>query len=57
MIAEWSDEKRREVINSIPLKRLGKPEEVAEAALFLVTEGASYITGEILDMNGGYLMD
>ena len=57
MSAEWSDEKRREVINSIPLKRLGKPEEVAEAALFLVTEGASYITGEILDMNGGYLMD
>ena len=57
MIAEWSDEKRREVINSIPLKRLGKPEEVAEAVLFLVTEGASYITGEILNMNGGYLMD
>jgi len=57
MIAEWSVEKRREVINSIPLKRLGKPEEVAEAVLFLVTEGASYITGEILDMNGGYLMD
>lgn len=57
MITEWSDEKRREIINSIPLKRLGKPEEVAEAVLFLVTEGASYITGEILNMNGGYLMD
>lgn len=57
MSAQWSDEKRREVINSIPLKRLGKPEEVAEAVLFLVSEGASFITGEILDMNGGYLMD
>ncbi len=57
MSAEWSDEKRRKVINSIPLKRLGKPEEVAEAVVFLVSEGASFITGEVLDMNGGYLMD
>jgi 3-oxoacyl-[acyl-carrier protein] reductase len=30
---------------------------VAEAVLFLVSEGASFITGEILDVNGGYLMD
>jgi len=57
MSAEWSPEKRREIIESIPLKRLGKPEEVAEAALFLVSEGASFITGEVLDMNGGYFMD
>lgn len=57
MSAEWSPEKRREIIESIPLKRLGKPEEVSEAALFLVSEGASFITGEVLDMNGGYFMD
>jgi 3-oxoacyl-[acyl-carrier protein] reductase len=57
MSAEWSPEKRKEIIESIPLKRLGKPEEVAEAALFLVSEGASFITGEVLDMNGGYFMD
>ena len=57
MSAEWSEEKRRAIVDSIPSKRLGKPEEVAEAVLFLVSEGASFITGEILDVNGGYLMD
>ena len=57
MSAEWSEEKRRAVIESIPLKRMGSPEEVAQAVLFLVSEGASFITGEILNMNGGYLMD
>ena len=57
MSAEWSEEKRRAVVESIPLKRMGSPEEVAQAVLFLVSEGASFITGEILDMNGGYLMD
>lgn len=57
MSAEWSEEKRRAVVGSIPLKRMGTPDEVAEAVLFLVSEGASFITGEILDINGGYLMD
>ena len=53
MSAQWSAEKRREVIAGIPLGRLGTPEEVAEAAAFLVSDGASFITGEILDVNGG----
>lgn len=57
MSAQWSDEKRREIIASIPLGRLGKPEDVAEAVLFLVSDEASFITGEILDVNGGALMD
>lgn len=57
MSAQWSEEKRKEIISSIPLGRLGKPEDVAEAVLFLVSEEASFITGEILDVNGGALMD
>ncbi len=57
MSAEWSEERRREIVQAIPLKRLGRPEEIAEAALFLVSEHASFITGEILDVNGGFLMD
>ena len=57
MSAEWSDEKRRRIIEGIPLNRLGKPSEVAAVVSFLVSEGASFITGEIIDVNGGFLMD
>lgn len=57
MSAQWSPEKRKAIIEAIPLKRLGKPEDVAEAVLFLASEKADFITGEILDVNGGFLMD
>ena len=57
MSAEWSDEKRKAIIDAIPLKRLGQPEDVAEAVLFLASNKADFITGEIMDVNGGFLMD
>ena len=57
MSAQWSDERRKEIIASIPLGRLGKPEDVANSVLFLASDEASFITGEILDVNGGALMD
>ena len=57
MSQEWPDEKRRQIIASIPLGRLGTPREVAETVAFLASDGANFITGEILDVNGGYLMD
>jgi 3-oxoacyl-[acyl-carrier protein] reductase len=57
MSAQWPEEKRRDVIAGIPLGRLGKPGDVAEAVLFLASDAASFITGEIIDVNGGALMD
>lgn len=57
MSQEWSEEKRRQIVEAIPMRRLGQPEEVAEAVAFLASDGAGFITGQILDVNGGYLMD
>ena len=40
-----------------PGKKAGKPEDIAHAVAFLASDAASFITGEIMDVNGGYLMD
>jgi len=57
MSREWSEEKRKSIIADIPLARLGEPEDIAEAVAFLVSDKAKFITGEVLDVNGGCLMD
>lgn len=46
-------ERKKKVLSRTPLGRLGKPEEVADAALFLVSPSASYITGVVLPVDGG----
>ena len=57
MSKEWSEEKKKNIIANIPLGRMGEPEDVAEAVVFLVSDKAKFITGEVLDVNGGCLMD
>jgi len=43
-----------QVLNHIPLKRLGTADEVAGLAVFLATDDAAYITGEIIRVDGGF---
>lgn len=50
-----SDEARQRIIEMIPLRRLGTPDDIAYAALFLASDAASYITGATIDVNGGIL--
>jgi 3-oxoacyl-[acyl-carrier protein] reductase len=52
-----TDEKREEAAQGIPLGREGTPEEVVGAVLFLASSQANYILGEIVEVNGGMLMD
>jgi len=57
MTRPWPEEEKRKLTERIPLGRMACPEDVAAAALFLASEGAGFITGEVLDVNGGFLMD
>src|SRR5437660_8820024 len=56
MTSVLSDELKQSAIKQIPLGRVGTPDDVASAAVFLASEEASYITGHVLNVNGGMLM-
>jgi NAD(P)-dependent dehydrogenase (short-subunit alcohol dehydrogenase family) len=45
------------LVERIPVGRMGRPEEVAYAALFLASSEAAYVTGEVMDVNGGFYLD
>lgn len=51
-----SDEKRVEILAGIPLNRLGVPQDVANIYLFLASDLSSYLTGNVIDVNGGMLI-
>ncbi len=56
MTAALSDQLKENMLAHIPLKRFGKPEDVAAAVKFLASEEAGYITGAVLNVNGGMYM-
>ncbi len=54
---QLTEEQRQELLKVIPVRRFSEPDEVAHAVRFLVSPLAAFITGEIIDMNGGFQFD
>ena len=55
MVEELSEENQAKILSRIPMGRFGTPEDVAEAVVFLCSDGASYITGQVLTIDGGMI--
>jgi len=56
MTHEMNDAAKKALMEVVPLKETGKPEDIANAALFLASPMANYITGEVIKVNGGMYM-
>jgi len=57
MSTQWTDEYRQQVLSRIPLGKLGIPQNVADAVLFLASSMSDFITGETININGGTYMN
>ena len=57
IMEQLTADKRAELLETIPVKRFCAPEEVAHAVAFLASPLSGFITGEVVDMNGGFQMD
>jgi 3-oxoacyl-[acyl-carrier protein] reductase len=51
-----SDKIKEEIISKIPMKRVGRPAEIAKLAVFLASEDSNYITGQVINVDGGMVM-
>lgn len=56
MVADGQGEAMKAMEKSVPMQRVGRPEEIADAVLWLCSEAASYVTGQSISVDGGYIM-
>ena len=56
MVADGQGEVMKAMEKSVPMQRAGRPEEIADAVLWLCSEAASYVTGQSISVDGGYIM-
>ncbi len=57
MMQYWDDAKKKSISDKIPVRRLGTALDVSRAVLYLASDEASFVNGEVLNINGGYYMD
>jgi 3-oxoacyl-[acyl-carrier protein] reductase len=57
MVKDFSEDAMKILVDQAPLGRIASTDDIAAGALFLLSDAARHITGEILDINGGILMD
>jgi 3-oxoacyl-[acyl-carrier protein] reductase len=53
MTAVLNEDTQKSILGNIPMKRMGKPEEIADAALFLASGLSTYVSGQVLSVCGG----
>jgi 3-oxoacyl-[acyl-carrier protein] reductase len=57
MMSYWDEARKQKAADAIPLRRLGTVEDISRLMLFLAADESSFITGETININGGYYMD
>ena len=56
MTDNLNDNQKDAILTKVPMKKLGKPDDISNAVLFLISDKSSYITGETIHVNGGLFM-
>lgn len=57
MSLQWSEDYRQKILGNIPLRKLGRPEDIASLAVYLASDMSGFVTGESININGGTYMN